>query len=178
MTQFIQSSIFNEIQPFAYHLTRCYSKNGITDITDEYERFVKSYITCKFILNAPIGSGKSTALMNHIKENTNKSYIIVVPTVNIALDFAEKFDSPETIKLCVDNGAFNNLKAAIDEKTRIIITTYYTCSRCLGSIIEYVDDSLFDKYYLMIDEAHLLLQHPALIEMAREFINTQLNSFW
>ena len=146
MTQIIQSSIFNEIQPFSYHLTRCYSKNGITDITDEYERFVKSYITCKFILNAPIGSGKSTALMNHIKENTNKSYIIVVPTVNIALDFAENFDSPETIQLLVD-GAFNNLKAAIDEKTRIIITTYYTCSRCLGSIIEYVDDSLFDRYY-------------------------------
>ena len=109
--------------------------------------------------------------MNRIKENTNKSYIIVVPTVNIALDFAEKFNSPETITLCVDNGAFNNLKAAIDEKTRIIITTYYTCSRCLGSIIEYVDDSLFDKYYLMIDEAHLLLQHPALIEMTREFNN-------
>ena len=174
MTQFIQSSIFNEIQPFSYHLTRCYSKNGINDTTDEYERFVKSYITCKFILNAPIGSGKSTALMNHIKENANKSYIIVVPTVNIALDFAEKFDSPETIKLCVDNGAFNNLKAAIDEKTRIIITTYYTCSRCLGSIIEYVDDSLFDKYYLMIDEAHLLLQHPALIEMTREFHNVGL----
>ena len=73
--------------------------------------------------------------------------------------------------MCVDNGAFNNLKAAIDEKTRIIITTYYTCSRCLGSIIEYVDDSLFDKYYLMIDEAHLLLQHPVLIGMTREFNN-------
>ena len=73
MTQFIQSSIFNEIQPFSYHFTRCYSKTGITDIMDEYERFVKSYTTCKFILNGPIGSGKSTALMNHIKENTNKS---------------------------------------------------------------------------------------------------------
>ena len=74
----------------------------------------------------------------------------------------------------VDNGAFHNLKAAIDEKTRIIITTYYTCNRCLGTIIEYVDDSLFDKYYLMIDEAHLLLQHPALIEMTREFNNVGL----
>ena len=94
--------------------------------------------------------------------------------MNIALDFAEKFDSPETLKLCADNGAFNNRKAAIDEKTQIIITTYNTCSRCLGSIIEYVDDSLFDKYYLMIDEAHLLLQHPALIEMTREFNNVGL----
>ena len=70
--------------------------------------------------------------MNHMKEDTNKSYIIVVPIVNIALVFAEKCDSLETIKLCVDLfsqksdvGAFNNLKAAIDEKTRIIITTYY-----------------------------------------------------
>ena len=92
MTQFTQSCIFHEIQPFSYHLTRCHSKKCITDITDEYERFVKSYITCKFILNPPICYGKSTALMNHIKENTNKSYIIVVPTVNITLDFPEKFD--------------------------------------------------------------------------------------
>ena len=76
--------------------------------------------------------------------------------------------------MCVDNGAFNNLKAAIDEKTRIIFTIYYTCSRCLGSIIEYVDDSLFHKYYLMIDEGQLLLQHPALIEMARGFNNVGL----
>ena len=76
MAQFIQSSIFNKIQLFSYHLTRSYSKNGITDITDEYKRFIKSYITCKFILNVPIGSGKSTALMNHIKENTNKSYML------------------------------------------------------------------------------------------------------
>ena len=91
MTQFIQSSIFYEIWPFSYHLTKFYSQKYLTDITGEYERFVKSYTTCKFILNAPIGSGKSlTPLMNHIKENTNKSYIIIVPTVNIALDFAKK----------------------------------------------------------------------------------------
>ena len=83
--------------------------------------------------------------MDHIKENTNKSYIIGAPSVNITgtLDFAEKCDSPETIKLRVDNGAFNNLKVAIDEKVRII-STYSTCSRCLGSIIKY-DNSLRSK---------------------------------
>ena len=63
--------------------------------------------------------------MNHIKENTNKSYIIVVPTVNIALDFAEKFDSAETIKLCVDNGAVNNLKTAIDELIIILVAVVW-----------------------------------------------------
>ena len=55
--------------------------------------------------------------------------------MNISLDFAEKCDSPETIKLCVDNDAFNNFKAVIDEKKRIIITTYYTCRRRLVSIL-------------------------------------------
>lgn len=35
--------------------------------------------TSKFILNASIGSGKSTTLMKHINETKNNNYIIVFP---------------------------------------------------------------------------------------------------
>ena len=76
MTQFIQSSILNEIQPFSYHLTKrifdsrvvktkCYSQKDLTDITDGCEQFVKTYTTYKFILNAPIWNKKNNIVFSN-----------------------------------------------------------------------------------------------------------------
>lgn len=160
MSQYLESTLFDTIPVSTY-------KISITkqDITHEIV-----FDTCKFILDAPIGSGKSTALMNHIKDSKDNNYIIIVPTTNIAVDFYNAVDySEDSVKLCTNDGAFKDIKLAFDNNVRVIITTYHTASRCLGSIIEFTHGNLLNKYHLFIDEAHLLLLHPALIEMTREF---------
>lgn len=58
----------------------------------------------------------------------------------------------------------------------IIIITYCTASRRLGSIIEFTHGVLPNNYRLFINEAHLLLQHPVLIKMTREFYYAELIS--
>ena len=77
LSQYLESTLFDTIPVSTY-------KISITkqDITHEIV-----FDTCKFILDAPIGSGKSTALMNHIKDSKDNNYIIIVPTTNIAVDF-------------------------------------------------------------------------------------------
>lgn len=157
MAQYIDSSLFDTIPT-----TTC----KITTMKPDSKQHEITFDTSKFILNAPIGSGKSTTLMKHIKESKDSNYIIVVPTTNIANDFYNAFDYKEdSIKLCINDGAFKDILLVFDNNVRVIITTYHTASRCLGSIIEFTHGALLNKYRLFIDEAHLLLMHPALIEM-------------
>lgn len=59
---------------------------------------------------------------------------------------------------------------------RITITTYYSASKRLGSIIEFTLGALLDNYRLFINEANFLLQHPALIKMTSEFYYAELFS--
>lgn len=62
--------------------------------------FHNSNHTCKFILEAPIGPGKSTALMKQVNDNKESNNITVVPTANIATDFYNLFIKTENdIKL-------------------------------------------------------------------------------
>ena len=137
----------------------------------------------KFICQAPIGSGKSTALRKWVYNTvpTNK-FILIVPTINIAMEFYSKLyvalnnTHPKTIdeiiKVCVKEGAFKEFKQAITRFVPVVITTYSTASKCLGGIIEYFyhQNINFNNHYtLLIDEAHLLLEHISLIEICREF---------
>lgn len=101
----------------------------------------------KFICEAPIGSGKSTAIrkwmLNTIPGN---KFILIVPTVNIAIEFYAKLcvnilnqadDLIENkIKVCVRDKAFTEFREAINKFIPIVITTYSTASKCLGGIIE------------------------------------------
>ena len=102
--------------------------------------------TKKFICEAPIGSGKSTAIRKWMVNTINKNkFILIVPTVNIAMEFYSKMyvellnqteEIDDTIKVCVRDKAFTEFREAINKFTPIVITTYSTASKCLGGIIE------------------------------------------
>ena len=159
----------------------------------------------KFICEAPVGSGKSTAIQNFIIKHITKQlsepqsslipkfkFIVIVPTVNIAEQFANiteiRVENEHEVLgmndvLCVNEGAFSafkkNMKYPI-EISPLIVTTYSTASKCLGTIVEYFYrhklQHKIDECFLIIDEAHLLLQHASLIETIRDFKNVGLLS--
>ena len=159
----------------------------------------------KFICEAPVGSGKSTAIKKFIQNQITKSiqeneykykFIVIVPTINIAEQFAsnlsidtEKNDGTLTIEThmefnpCVSEGAFKSFKDKLKKPISdepLIITTYSTASKCLGSMVEYFFkhklQNKIDECFLIIDEAHLLLQNTSLIETIRDFKNVGLLS--
>lgn len=108
--------------------------------------------------------------MKHVNDFEEYNYIIVIPTTIIATDFYNTFIKAEdTIKLCINNGEFKEIKSTFDNSVRVIITTYHIASKCLGSIIEFTHGDLLNKYRLFIDETHLILQDPAFLEMIHEF---------
>ena len=159
-------------------------------------------IPVKFICEAPVGSGKSTAIKKFIQNHIIKSiqenrckfkFIVIVPTINIAEQFASNWDirietpsrrfERKQFQPCVSEGAFkafkDKLKMPIDIDP-LIITTYSTATKCLGSMVEYffrhsMQDKI-DECFLIIDEAHLLLQNTSLIETIRDFRNVGLLS--
>lgn len=58
-----------------------------------------------------------------INLDVSNNYKIVVPTTNLAKDFYNAFDyKVESIKLCINYGAFKDIKLAFDNNARIIIT--------------------------------------------------------
>ena len=66
------------------------------------------------------------------------------------------------IKVCIKDGAFKEFKSAITRFIPVVITTFSTASKCLGCIIEHFYHHKIDfneQYTLLIDEAHLLLEH-------------------
>ena len=72
------------------------------------------------------------------------------------------------IKLCVKEGTFKEFKESIKHFIPVVITTFSTASKCLGGIIEHFYHHQIDfniEYTLLIDEAHLLLEHISLIEI-------------
>ena len=82
---------------------------------------------------------------------------------------------------CVKEGAFKEFKNQMKmdiEYEPLIITTYSTASKCLGSMVEYFfrhqQQNKIDECFLIIDEAHLLLQNSSLIETIRDFKNVGL----
>lgn len=217
-----------------WHLFEDLPKKTIKTIYEEnnHETTLINYIK-HFICEAPVGSGKSTAIIKWIYNTIPKNkFILIVPTVNIANEFYNKLNeslkdrnisnneleasgsmsmapgqSPTNleIKLCIKDNAFEDFEKAIKDFCPVVISTYYTASRCLGCVIESFYTELkskvglyksreeklsgFDKqrletehlkiteeYTLLIDEAHLLLENNSLIEMCREFDNVGLIS--
>ena len=156
--------------------------NEVTYRKDDEEITIEKTIK-KFICQAPIGSGKSTAIRKWIYNTVpNNKFLLIVPTINIAMEFYSKLyvalnnnhpkNIDEMIKVCVKDGAFKEFKSAITHFIPVVITTFSTASKCLGGIIEhfYHHHIDFNKHYtLLIDEAHLLLEHISLIEICREF---------
>ena len=190
-SEFIKSDLFDTIPTNQLKIRR-EKQNEISELTYNHE--------LKFILNAPIGSGKSTAAcewmtmkaqttMNDINGKVYR-FIVIVPTVNIAYDFYNKIihlliqsNTTSIIKqfvcLCVKDGAFEDFKKAVINKISIIITTYSTASRCLGSLVEAsVNQQNINvgSYSLIIDEAHMLLNNISLIEIIRDFVDVGLIS--
>ena len=149
----------------------------------------------KFICDAPVGSGKSTAIkkfmtnwiIEELKGDLTErfKFIYIVPTVNIAEHFCNNFkityekvneSASYEITPSVGEGAFKDFKQRMKdpiELSPLIVTTYSTASKCLGSMIEYFyrrkQQNKIDECFLIIDEAHLLLQHSTLIETIRDF---------
>lgn len=117
-------------------------------IREEYDDCISTITTHinKFICKAPVGCGKSTALREWMINTIPKSkYILIVPTVNIALEFYSKLNKkindsdsamPGSIKVCVKENAFADFRKAINDFVPIIISSYYTTSKFLGCIIE------------------------------------------
>ena len=84
--------------------------------------------------------------------------------------------------LCVKDGAFCEFKKAFRNNINLIISIYSTASRCLGSLIEFMNHQNKKKknfdissYSLIIDEANLLLNNISLIEIIHDFLNVV---FW
>ena len=176
--KYVDWCVFENLPFKTYEITSTkYNKEGI-EISATVEKTIK-----KFICQAPIGSGKSTAIRKWIYNTVpNNKFILIVPTINIALEFYTKLyvalnnnhskDIDKLIKVCVKDGAFKEFKQAITSFIPVVITTFSTASKCLGGIIEYFFHHNIDfngKYTLIIDEAHLLLEHISLIEICREF---------
>ena len=97
--------------------------------------------------------------------------MVIVPTLNITEEFYTILSdmNVKSIRLYVNDNAFKEFHKAVHNEVNIIITCN-TSPECLGDIIEeyYMKEQRFD-YFLMIDEAHLLLQHIGLIEITKEF---------
>ena len=126
----------------------------------------------KFICEAPIGSGKSTAIRKWISSHKTEKFMVIVPTENIAEEFYTKLIDMDvkSIRLCVNYNAFKEFHKAVHNEVSIIITTYNIASKCLGDLIEeYYEKEQRLNYFFVIDEAHLLLQHISLIEITKEF---------
>ncbi|KAK8839693.1 hypothetical protein M9Y10_031397 [Tritrichomonas musculus] len=214
--QYIESEIFDNI-PYNYITFTREQSTGSTTL---------KYREKKFIIDAPIGCGKSSAVCKWIFKtvlNQNGSsicsrdnqeypaeskFILIVPTINIASEFYNKIyrdiillnnvgesEMNKYLTLCIKDGAFDEFKKAFTKNVKIIITTYSTASRCLGSLVECSyhsrrdkdsvdnkqslaasDDIDLDNYTLIIDEAHLLLNNIPLIEIIRDFNNVGLLS--
>ena len=166
----------------------------------------------KFICESSTGSGNSTAIrewiINTIQEDSK--CIVNVPTVNISIEFYKKIcasldinaeEIDKYIKVCVKENAFTEFRKTIEKSVPIVITTYSTTSKCLGSIIELFYTKLKDRicfykpdgktesnieetqtgaidtlyeHTSVIDEAHLLLENISLIEIYRELNNVDL----
>ena len=170
---YIDWHVFEELK--TKHVEIKITENDHEEIT--IEKSIK-----KFICEAPIGSGKSTAIRKWIYNTApDNKFILIVPTINIAMEFYSKLyvalynkykdNVDDYIKVCIKEGAFKEFKAAITNFIPIVITTYSTASKCLGGIIEsfYHNKLDINEYTLLIDEAHLLLENIPLIEIAREF---------
>ena len=82
MEQYIDSSIFDTIPT-----TTC----KITTMKPDSKQHENVFHTSKNY-SGPIGSDQSAVLMKHIKESKDNSYIIVVPTTNMASHFYNAFD--------------------------------------------------------------------------------------
>lgn len=104
----------------------------------------------------------------------------IVPTVNIAEEFYAKLTlliNNKSIRLCVKDDAFKKFGKAVNDKVNIVITTYSKASKYLGDLIEeYYDRKQRLVNFLVIDEAHLLLNHISLIEITKEFDKVALIS--
>ena len=136
--QYVNWTIFENLPSKSYEVT--YRK-------DDEEITIDKTIK-KFICQAPIGSGKSTAIRKWIYNTVpNNKFLLIVPTINIAMEFYSKLyvalnnnhpkNIDEMIKVCVKEGAFKEFKAATTHFVPIVITTFSTVSKCLGSIIEH-----------------------------------------
>ena len=83
----------------------------------------------------------------------------------------------------VSEGAFKYVKGKLKKPISdepIIIITYSTASKCLGSMIEYffkiILQNKINECFLIIDDAQLLFQNTSLIETIRNFKNIGLLS--
>lgn len=63
----------------------------------------------------------------------------------------------DSIKECINNGSFKEIKLAFDKSIKVKIIAYNTESKCIDSIIEFTHGSLPNKYSLLIYETHLFL---------------------
>ena len=85
--------------------------------------------------------------------------------MNIAEEFYTKLND-KSIRLCVNDNEFKEFHKAVHNEVNIIITACNTASKCLVDIFEeyYMKEQRLD-FFLVIDEALLLLQHIGLIEI-------------
>lgn len=97
----------------------------------------------------------------------------IIPTVNISEEFDTKLTpliDNNSIRLCVKDDIFKEFRKAVNNEVNIIITTYSAASKCLGDLIEeYYEREQRLDYFLVIDEAHLLLNHISMIKITKEF---------
>ena len=166
--KYVDWNLFETLPSKTYEITSTIRDDSGTELSTTEEKTIK-----KFICQAPIGSGKSTAIRKWVYNTVpNNKFILIVPTINIAMEFYSKLyvalnnnhpkDIDKIIKVCVKDGAFKEFKSAITSFVPVVITTYSTASKCLGGIIEhfYHHKINFNKQYtLIIDEVHLLLEH-------------------
>ena len=157
-----------------------------TNFRYDLDKRTKDVVTKKFICEAPVGSGKSTAIRKWISHHEWKWFMVIVPTVNIAEEFYVKLSDmlnydvepkKKHIRLCVNDNAFSDFTKAVYDNVNVIITTYNAAAKCLGDIVEeFYEREMRLDYFLVIDEAHMLLNYIGLIEITKEFDKVALLS--
>ena len=77
----------------------------------DLRKITKQIRSKKFICEAPIDSGKSTAIRKLISSHKTEVFMVIVPTVNIAEEFYTKLSNMNVkpIRLGVNDNAFNKL---------------------------------------------------------------------
>ena len=82
-----------------------------------------------------------------------------------------------SIRLRVKYNRFKNFHEAVHNEVNTVITTHITSPKSLGDLIEqyYMNEQRLD-YFLVIDVAHMLLQHIEFIEIIKELDKAALIS--
>lgn len=118
------------------------------------------------IISAPTGIGKTTALLEYLKEN-NKQAIIVSPLNSLGNQISEKFDFLSSINCDVSTNIIGDITYSLSLGKTIIIS--------LQTFIKYA--KMFYNFDIYVDECHKLIEFSEMINIETLIEDIKNNKF-